>query len=148
MAKIIKYKHMKKITIKNGHLDLLFKLMDKPRHGKEARVKNRFLQLIVPRIKEIEIDRIKILESRADKKDGKAIMEEGSYSVNAKNLNEFRKEYTEILMEDLVIDVLPSNQDDLKVVKVMLENDTTDLTTDEGAIYDYILKGFEDDKGK
>ena len=135
---------MKNLSIKNGHLEFFYKLLDKPKHGKEARVKNRFLKLIIPRIQEIEKERIALLTNYSDKKGGKPVMLDTNYSLSPSNLEKFKKEYTEYLMEDLIIDILPSNKDDIKAIKKMLEEDTIELTTENGATYDIIMTMFDE----
>lgn len=142
---------MKKVTstsIKNGHLHTLYKILDKPHHGKEARSKSRFLDIIIPRINEIDKERIRILEGLADKdKDGKPISENEQFKLSDNSMEQFRKEYGEYLSEDFIIDILPSNEGDISTITEMLLNDTTPLTTEEGAIYDNILTELEKIKG-
>lgn len=151
-------KKEKALKLKNGWLDFLTRLLDKPRHGKDARAKNRFLQLLVSRLKEKEEERKKLLEQYADKDKGKPVMEdidildektgetkkEQRFKISPENMQKFQKEYLEYLNEDFVIDVLPSNKVDIGTIKIMLENDTTDLNTEEGALYDAILTAFEE----
>ena len=67
-----------------------------------------------------------------------------NYSLSPSNLEKFKKEYTEYLMEDLIIDILPSNKDDIKAIKKMLEEDTIELTTENGATYDIIMTMFDE----
>lgn len=144
---------MNKLIIKNGNLQFLSKILDKPCHGKEARAKNRFLKLIVPRLQEIEKERLELVRQYAEKdKKGEAVVEEYEeegkqekrFKILQGNLLKFQNEYNEYLFEDFVIDVLPSNKVDIGIVKEMLDADTTEWNTLEGAIYDTICVAFEE----
>jgi len=147
----------KTLKIKNLHLDLLVLLLDKPRHGQDARAKNRFLKMVQPRRDEKEKTRKEILENHADKdKGGKSLMEEyptptpkdptkkgKRLKLTEKNLEKAQAEYAEYCEEELIIDVLPSNKVDIGAIKMMLEADTTDLPTIDGAVYDILCEAFE-----
>ena len=144
----------KALRLNNGWVDFLIVLLDRPRHGQEARAKSRFLKLLGPRIEEINAEKKRLLEEYGKKdRAGKMIMEEVSVpkKENPKNMEMRAKldpkaqvEYTEYLKEEFVIDVLPSNRMDIGTIKMMLDADTTELSTLDGVVYDEIMTAFEE----
>jgi len=133
----------KSIKLKNYHLNSLYSWFNMPLHSKYARARNRFLRIIIARIEEIEEERKKLLNKYAKKdKDGKEIIENNNY-VLGENLEAFNKEYGEMIQEEYVIDILPSNREDIYIVRDMLLNLKKEFDFKEGEIYDEICLAFE-----
>ncbi len=139
---------MKKIVFKNYLLQFLVTILDLSVEAKIARSRDRFLKSVYNRLEEIEIERKKILLSLA-KKDDKGmplIIErdgEKIYDLSPENLMEFQKQYMELLKEDFIVDILPSNQQDVATAKELVFNIERSFNIQEGKLYSEICESFE-----
>ena len=135
------------IRLKNGHLKFLNGWLDTPLHGDQSRTRSRFLKMILPRLQEIEIERLNMLKDLADKdKDKKPIIENHSYKLAPDKLQKFTDYQNERDDEEFVIDILESNRKTLSAMKVLLADDIgnhVEFTKTEGIIYNEILEAFE-----
>ena len=168
-----KLKIMKKLTLKNYFLignpemqvkslqDFLFVL---PLAGRESRFRNRFLNLIMDRMKEIDQERIKLAEEHAEKdENGKIIYLEQilnkyskptgktketkeknkAYAYKLKDEQAFSKSYNEYLNEDLVIDVSPETEEAILGVRDIILNTDEKFSGIAAKRYDEICEVFE-----
>ncbi len=131
---------MKKLTLKNiffvsmeqRELSLQSYLGDMMLHGPLSRNRTRFIKLIMPRIKEIDEERMKIMD-KYQVKDEKTklpllITQEGEETTDLSkgirykltDKEKFDKELKDYLDEDFVIDVTPANCDDVYAIRDML----------------------------
>lgn len=132
------------LMLKNYQINFLGSILDVPLHGKESRARGRFINLLQPRAKEIEVERVKLLKEFADKDDkGEPIIEGESYKLSKEGLEKFQKEYGELLSEDFIIDVLDSNRSDIATVKEIILNSKKEFGIVEGASYEQLCKNFE-----
>lgn len=145
---------MKKLTLKNYFFvqdtsvpdDTIEPLQDwlsnQMLHGKESRARTRFINLILPRIKETEEVRLKLLTDCAKKQkkeqevDGKKkevevpvyFDKEGKETTDQQkgvryviqDQEKFVKEYGEYLQEDLILDITPSTSETIYGVRDLL----------------------------
>lgn len=131
---------MKKLTLKNvffvaleeRDLSLQAYLGDMMLHGPLSRSRTRFINLLLPRIKEIDAERMKIMD-KYQVKDPKTkqpllITREGgettelSKGIRYKLIDKekFDKELKDYLNETYVIDVTPANREDVYAIRDMI----------------------------
>ena len=68
------------------------------------------------------------------------------YDITPENLEKVQKELVSLYEEDFVIDILPSNEDDIKVVTKAIIKTTQSFGLADGAVYDLLVKAFEEIK--
>jgi hypothetical protein len=139
---------MQTVKIKNYQLKFVTEWLDGPLPIKEARSRNRFLHLLAPRIKEIEDERNKIILDKCDKdEDGKPIIEKtdqgSTYKFSGDTWQEVQKEIVDLFNEDLIIEVTPANEADIKIVKGLILETTKTLDTQQTEVYEQVAKEFE-----
>ena len=132
---------MHSMEFKNFQMQFLYSLLDIPLHGTECRARNRFVRIISERAGEIEKERIALNEKYADKKKPK--LDNGNYNITPAKLEKFKKEYEDLMNEKFVIDILPSNKDDIGLVKNLIFNSQKGLNIFEGQMYEQICQAFE-----
>ena len=113
----------------------------------QGRPRNRFIKLLAPFTDEMEKARVDELQKLARKDDTGALAMsiidgKQSYELAPENATEFQKFYGELMWEDCVIDILPSNEADLRQVKVLIENLDRKMNTQDTAIHEEILNAF------
>jgi len=164
---------MQKLTLKNyflaGNPELDIKslqdwLFVMNLGGRQSRLRNRFLLLLMPRIKELDDERMKLAEQFSEKdKEGKVIYLQNlpnkkgaptakqiettdkskANAFKIKNFDGYNKAYINYLNEDLILDVSPETEETINGVKDII------LTTDEKFFgvkakrYDEICESFE-----
>jgi hypothetical protein len=137
---------MKSLVIKNSHLAKTIDLLDIPLHGSDARARNRFVTLLGTKLVALNQERQKILDNYCKKdKDGKPKLIENNtkYDFTPVNLEKANNELTELYSEDCIIDILPSNEEDIKIATDTILKTSKTFNITEGAIYDEIAKSFE-----
>ena len=149
-------KEIKALRLKKYHLDPLIKFLDVPMHGPTARARNKFIKLLSVSWKEAEDERVKLLNSLCEKdKKGVPIMEDRvsvkngqklitpHFKLSLKDQEKFTKVNEAMWLEDAVFDVLPSNEDNMFLIKNAVLNLRREFDATEGAIYDEICEAFE-----
>lgn len=177
---------MKQLTLKNRDLfgapqqgvhSLQSWLLTLKLHGKDSRIRSRFIKLLEPRMKEIdsEIEKIRIKNAEKDKdknpigfdKEGKETAEKQAivkYKFGAtpeeevKITEKINKEVGEYFDEPFVIDVTPSTKECIYAVRelVLEENEKVadknaeryEFTGQNANNYDSWCEGFEGIKGE
>lgn len=142
-------KEVKLLTMKNGNIEKLVEFLDIPLHGIEARARNRFVTTLGKRLVYLGEERIRLLEEHAEKdKDDKPKMIDGGkkYDITPENLVKVTEELNIIYNEDFIIDILPSNSGDIKIVTKTILETTKTFDLADGATYDALAKAFEDIK--
>ena len=139
---------MQTIKIKNSQLKLVSDWLSGELAVKEARSRNRFLHLLAPRLKETDEERNKIILNKCDKgEDGKPLVEEKdgnqSYKFSGDNWATVQQEIVDLLNEDFVVEVTPSNEEDIKIVKDLIINLDKKFDPQQTEIYEIIVKQFE-----
>lgn len=139
------------LTFKNYHIYSsnflkkapLIEILDVPLHGTQARSRNRIIKLIMDKAKEIEESRMELIKKYCKKdKNGELVLnDDKTYKVE--KMDEFSKEFTAMLEEDCILDVLPSNKTDLIAIKDVVLNSKINFDINGTNIYDDICKIFE-----
>lgn len=131
--------------------DLLAKQMFS---GKKSRARTRFLKIIGERIKEINEERVKLLEDNAFKnkkgevllidKDGKETIEKNKgVKYKMKDEMKYQKEYFDYINEDYVIDVSPANQETIYGVRDIVLDSEEEFNGRMASLYEEICSSFE-----
>ena len=125
-------------------------------HGAKARARTRFNKLLYERAEELEKERVVMLQKYSKNKKGEVVYlkadgkkttdekergEDFSYAVN--DMEAFKKERNEYLQEDFIIDVTPSNKEDVNGVKAILTETNAKFNGIQGARYDEWLQCLE-----
>ena len=140
---------MDTLIIKNYHLATFMKVLDYPMAFAKGRVKNRLMSILAQKAQALEKNRIEILNTLCDKdKDGKPVMEKGSFKLSDKNKKKWDEEYQKMMMEDCIIDVTPSIKSDLGPLKDIINTSTVELDTQQTVIVEEIITSLEVTKPK
>lgn len=156
---------MNPLKLKNNHMltvieagvlslpDWLDKLL---LHGKESRMRTRFIKTILPRIKEIHEEKKKLLEAHAEKNgegqvlyldsEGKEVLEmpkQGKYKMTPEEENAFGKEFSEYLQEDFIIDVTEANREEISTIGSILSGTEYQFSGRMSDFYDEWCTAFE-----
>lgn len=136
---------MESIKLKNSQLDTLVGILNVPLDGQKSRIRNRFITSIQPRLKEIEEERLTKVKELSDKDaKGEPILENGNFKLSKDNLDKFNKEYTELMNEEYIIDVLDSNRKDMTAIKDLVLNTKKEFDIPGGFAYEELCKSFEE----
>jgi len=129
-------------------------------HGKISRARTRFIKLIIPQVKELEEERLKLLQEYAekrkekdkdvivyfDKNDKKTTDANEGVKYVMKDMDRFVKEYGELVNEEFVIDVTPANQETIYGVRDLILNTESAFVGRMAMRYDEWCSCFEDIK--
>jgi hypothetical protein len=138
---------MKTLKLKNSHLEMLLKILDGDLPFSRSRRRKMFTDIIIQKIKDKEASRLALIEkfSKKDKKTGKSIINDGKFELEKPE--DFQKEFMVLYNEDVIIDILPSLDESINLVKDIV--DKTDIVVKDAEIplVEEIIKAFEiDDK--
>lgn len=125
-------------------------------HGKDSRVRTKLLKIFIEKAEEIEADRKKLVEEFAEKdkegkilyigKDGKDTTEFSgnvNYKLSEDSQAKFNKEYEEMMKEDCIVDIVPSNKELVwRTRDILLKTEET-FVGKEAAFYDEWCDAFE-----
>lgn len=141
---------MKNILIlKNKHLLFLISYLNKfVIAGNESRQRSRFIASVIERTKEMDVERVKMLEKHSNKdKDGKSIKiksEKGdSYDLSIENMTKFQNEYNDYMNEDFILDIAEGNKEKIRKVKELILNSTIPVAEIEAVLYNEVCECFE-----
>lgn len=134
-------------------------LLDENKHGHKSRCRNRFVQIIKDRTKEVNAERNNLLKQYAEKNKKKEVLyldENGkettdlakskNFKITPENLKKVEDEFAEYLDEDYIIDVTPANRDIMENVKDILLNSLADVKGLQSVMYDEWCQAFENIK--
>ncbi len=114
-------------------------------HGSECRSRNRIVNILNPKLDEFEKNRMELINRFGEKDEsGKVKTNPETNSFVLSNEEGFSKEYKEMIDEKIVIDIFPSNREDLKVVKNLVLNTKKDFGYADGEIYDEVCRVLEE----
>lgn len=135
---------MMRVEIENRYLkqafDLLFKLSLR---GKQSRHRTRFIKLLNERFIQIEEERKQLAEEFAEKdENGQPIIEDGRYKIVGDNIEQFRKEFEDLMSEKFVIEG-GDFEETLEVVRDILLNCDEYFSGEQAFVYDYLCEQFE-----
>lgn len=139
-------KQTDKLTFKNYQLNVLLQVLDTTMNGAYARARSKFFILLRDQIELNEKARIEMITQYSDKdKKGEPIIDEktNNYSLTEENTKLFNRDYEELLLEDFIIDMLPSNEDVLKKVAEKVLSSEAEFNIRDGEIYSQICDEFE-----
>ena len=131
------------MKIKNSEINGLAEFLAKEKlGGKASRMRTKFLKLLNEAIIETEEFRKELLEKYSKKDDeGNALIENNSYVLE--DAEAFNKEFTELMLEDFVIDETESKKEVLQHIKHILENTETEFEGVKAFQYDQWCEAFE-----
>lgn len=119
---------MSSLILKNKHLvGLAGWLSELSLSGRQSRERTRFVNSLVERIKENEEERKKLVDKYCEKdENGKNKTKEvdgiAVWDMTEDNIKKYTGEYTELLNEGFVIDILESNKERIDMVKDIILN--------------------------
>lgn len=122
-----------------------------PLGGKESRERTRFLRLTSPFIQDFEKSRVELAQKYARKDESgnpvKVRDEKGErYDFDPMGIVTFTQELAELLKEEIVIDILPSNRQTLVFIKTITLNTDFQFSGDDAEWYDSVCGIFEEAK--
>ena len=133
---------MKSLKLKNSWLDMLIKVLDGNLPFTRSRKRKIFVDIIVEKIKTREAARMEIIKKYGDKdKKGELILVGNQYRIE--NQEEFNKEFMELYMEDVIIDIPPSIMESISVVKDLVKNTDITVSDNETVLIEEIIKSFD-----
>lgn len=141
IKKITKKEKVDRLLFHNAHVVYLNRWLDTPLHGKQSRARNRIYRIVKAIAEEVEEERQKLIEKHAKKENGKRVMEGNKFVM--KNQEKFQKEWDALLAEERVLDILPSNENDWKVVREIMDEHPAAFGAEEGMYYDEIMNELE-----
>lgn len=146
------------LVLKNFYLPYLFNSnpqseegnwLNTPLHGRQARARNRFIKLLLEKSGEADKGRIELLKKhckRDNKKEPVMIVNEKgreAFDLSDEGWEKFNKEFAELQSEEVIFDVLPSTEGDLKEVREILYELKKPLELKESFVYDEIMTEFD-----
>lgn len=139
------------LKIKNKHLMSLCQFIAAlPLGGQESRERTRFIEVVSPRITEMEAERVSLLKKYAEKDDkDQPIMVEDtktgrtSYDLGDEGMASFTKEYEDYANEEFVLDILDGNISKVKTIKNLVLNTDEKFNGATAAEYDAWCQAFE-----
>lgn len=132
---------IKTIKLTITELDFLAKfLADMLLHGTDLRSRNRIIDLITPKLKEYEQNRLEIVSKHSVEEDGKLKIENGNYVIKEGEMEAFNQEIGEFFKEDILIDILPANEKEFEIVKNLVLNSDKEMNYNEGKVYERVCE--------
>ena len=143
---------MKKLKLKNSHFELLFKIIDGDLPFTRSRRRKMFTDILGNKVREREEARMALIQKFGKKTtDGKPetveyIGENGVKGTRFKLEDQegFNKEFITLYNEEVIIDIPPSLEESIELIKDTVKN--TDITVKDGevAIVEDIIKSFDE----
>lgn len=129
------------MEMKNGELKGFCEfLMKQELDAKNTRMRMRFVRMAADRLKEVDEENRRLINKYA-KKDGSGkpivvINDDETETVEITDINSFKKEFSEILLEDFVIEENEERKDMLLSIKNTVLNAEGTFKGDEAVFYD------------
>jgi hypothetical protein len=132
---------MKTLKIKNSHLEILFKILDGDLPFSRSRRRKIFTDILQEKYKAREDARM-VLLNKFSKKDaeGKPVMNGNSYDIE--DMKGFETEFLVLYAEDVIIDLPPSVEEVLPVIKELVEGTDIVVKDSETQMVEDIIKAF------
>ena len=140
------------MQIKNSEINGLAEFLASEKlGGKASRMRTKFLKLLNESVNETESFRKELLDKHSKKDDeGNALIENNSYILE--DAEAFNKEFTELMLEDFIIDETESKREMLQHIKRILDNTNTEFEGVKAFQYDTWCEAFDnlkyDDKSE
>ncbi len=120
---------MKNIKLKNYQLKVLVDVLDYNMPFQDGRIRRRFFDALLPRMQQLEKDRVELCTTLCVKdKEKNPILEDGAYTFG-KNQEKFQKQYQEMMSEDFIFEVNDFNVKDVQKIKELLNRSNKELGT-------------------
>lgn len=152
----------KSLSFKNSHVDSLLSFItevtktaengesvDRPLllHGAKARARNKITDILFIKVKEIEKNRFDIIKKYSEKDKGgepKRTEDDKGYVLQKDKIAKFDEEFTKLMEEDCVFDILPSNAEQWRLIKeFVLKDIKTEMDYKQTQAYEEICEAFE-----
>jgi len=135
---------METLILKNYQLDSLIKVVGYPMPFVKGRIKNRFMTPIIEKAREVEKNRLEIINTLCEKdKDGKPLIEGNAFKLSDENKEKWQKEYEKMMKEDCIIDVTPSFKLDLGPIKDIINQSPVILDDQQTIVMEEIMTAIE-----
>jgi hypothetical protein len=137
---------IKALKIKNGHLEKLIGFLDTPLHGTEARARNKFVTVLGKQIAFLDSERQRLLKENSEKDEkgeAKTIENGAKYDITPEALAKVNEEIIALFNSEYVIDILPSNENEIQIVSKIILETKKEFGLLDGAVYDAIAQAFE-----
>jgi hypothetical protein len=136
---------MKTLKLKNSQLEILFKILDGDLPFSRSRRRKVFTDILQEKYKAREEARIALLDKFSKKgDDGKPVMKDNHYDIE--DMEGFQKEFLVLYSEDVIIDLPPSVEEVLPVIKELVEKTDIVVKDAEVEMIEDIIKAFNDIK--
>ena len=134
---------MKTLKLKNSQLDILGKILDGDLPFSRSRKRKLFLDILIQKVTIFESARMALIQKFGKKdNEGKLINIDNQFTIE--NISEFNKEFFLLLNEEVIIDILPSLEESLKVIKELVNNTDIKVNNHEVILIEEIIKSFDD----
>jgi hypothetical protein len=145
---------MKILKLKNNQIELLFKILDGDLPFSRSRRRKLFTDILMAKYKAREEARLALIEKFGKKDDkGKPLTveyvdEKGQKGTRfeLQDQEAFNKEFMDLYMEEVIIDIPPSLEESIKVIKDIVENTDIVVKDNEVAQVEEIIKSFNEIK--
>ena len=135
---------MHTLKIKNGDLEALIRITSVSLSFERSRARNKFLQVIAPLIEARDKSKKEIIEKFSIKdEEGKTKLTAQGLIDFGDNMKEVDAEWAKLQGEDAVIDVLPSIEKELQVVKDIIVSSEEKLSPEDSFSLTRIVEAIE-----
>ena len=132
---------MKILKIQNQDLETLVKATSVSLSFERSRARNKFLQALKPALEAREKSKMEIITKFCKMKDGKPdLTPQGMYQFETKEVD---AEYNKLQNEEAIIDILPSIEDSLKVIKEIITTSEQKLEPGESMSLERVVEAIE-----
>ncbi len=136
---------MKTLKLKNSQLEILFKILDGDLPFSRSRRRKVFTDILQEKYKAREEARNVLLNKFSKKDDkGKPVIVDNKYDIE--DMEGFQKEFLVLYSEDVIIDLPPSVEEVLPVIKELVEKTDIVVKDSEVEMIENIIKAFNDIK--
>ena len=135
--------NIKTLKLTNGDLDILVKMTSVELSFERSRSRNKFLKLLQPFLEDREKSRLEILKKLCNKDEkGEPVMVSNGFDIKGKE-KEWGEEYIKLMDEEIIIDVLPSNEKEIQAVRDVIINNSQPITVAESMELEKVVEAIE-----
>lgn len=136
---------MKTLKLKNSQLELLLKILDGDLPFSRSRRRKVFTDILMQKLKSREDARMALLKKFAKKDEKGEVVFKDNHAV-IEDMEEFNTEFMILWNEDVIIDLPPSVEEALPVVKMLVEETDVIVKNHEVEMVEDIIKSFNEIK--
>lgn len=136
---------VKSLQFKNRHLKWIAGFLKVQLHGPKQRARTRFMRIINPLgedFNELRLEKLKEITPKDDKGEPKMIPGTNTYDLGPKK-EEYAEWFKTFLEEPVVVDILPSNKEDIEIIRQILNELELPLDDEGGEELEQILEVFD-----